>query len=62
MHVLVLGANGFIGSTIVAALIRAGMKVTGLVRDPETGFQVLNRSKRTLEVKPYATPNFGRKN
>ncbi len=35
MRVLVVGANGFIGSAIVAALIRAGMNVRGLVRDPE---------------------------
>ncbi len=34
MRVLVVGANGFIGSAIVAALIRAGMDVRGVVRDP----------------------------
>lgn len=35
MRVLVVGANGFIGSAIVAALTRAGMDVRGVVRDPE---------------------------
>ena len=34
MRVLVVGANGFIGSAIVAALRRAGMDVRGVVRDP----------------------------
>ncbi len=34
MRVLVLGANGFVGSAIVAALIRAGIEVRGVVRDP----------------------------
>ncbi len=35
MRVLVVGANGFIGSAIVGALIRGGMDVRGVVRDPE---------------------------
>ena len=35
MRVLVLGANGFIGSAICAALLRAKIQVRGLVRDPE---------------------------
>ncbi len=34
MRVLVLGANGFVGSAIVAALIRADIEVRGVVRDP----------------------------
>ncbi len=35
MRVLVLGANGFIGSAIVAALVRADMAVRCVVRDPD---------------------------
>lgn len=35
MRVLVLGANGFIGSAVTAALLRAGLQVTAAVRDPE---------------------------
>lgn len=35
MRVLVLGANGFVGSAIVAALVRAGMTVRCVVRDPD---------------------------
>ena len=35
MRVLVLGANGFIGSAICAALLRAKIQVRGLVRNPE---------------------------
>lgn len=34
MRVLVLGASGFIGSAIVAALLRAGMHARCVVRDP----------------------------
>jgi len=35
MRVLVLGANGFIGSAVVAALLRAGIAVRAVVRGPE---------------------------
>ncbi len=35
MHVMVLGANGFIGAAMVSALLRAGHAVTGVVRDAE---------------------------
>ncbi len=35
MRVLVLGANGFIGSAVVAALLRAGFAVRAAVRNPE---------------------------
>ncbi len=34
MRVLVLGANGFVGSAVVTALLRAGIKARCLVRDP----------------------------
>lgn len=34
-HVLVLGASGFIGSHLVAALLAAGHRVSGAVRDPD---------------------------
>lgn len=34
MHVLIAGANGFIGQGIVAAFLAAGHRVTGAVRDP----------------------------
>lgn len=35
MRVLVAGANGFIGSAVVAALLRAGFAVRAVVRSPE---------------------------
>lgn len=35
MRVVVLGANGFIGSAIAAALVREGVTVRCVVRDPE---------------------------
>ncbi len=35
MRVLVLGANGFLGSAIVRALLESGIDVRGAVRDPE---------------------------
>ena len=35
MRVLVLGANGFVGSAIVGALIQAGIEVRAFVRDPD---------------------------
>ena len=34
VRVLVLGASGFVGSAVVAALLRAGMEARCLVRDP----------------------------
>lgn len=35
MRVLIVGATGFIGSAITAAVTRAGITVRGVVRDPE---------------------------
>ncbi|WP_159038270.1 NmrA family NAD(P)-binding protein, partial [Streptomyces sp. WM6386] len=33
-HVLVTGASGYIGGPVAQALLAAGHRVTGLVRDP----------------------------
>lgn len=41
--VLVTGANGFVGSHMVPALIDAGHRVLALVRDPEGAAQVTSR-------------------
>lgn len=46
MHIFVTGATGFIGSAIVTELIRAGHRVTGLVRS-EAGADALDRQGAT---------------
>ena len=41
MRVLLLGATGFIGSEIAAALLHRGHQVSGLARDPAFGARIL---------------------
>ena len=35
MNIFITGASGFIGGSIAAGLVRAGHRVTGLIRNPE---------------------------
>lgn len=43
MRVFLTGATGYVGSAVLDALLRAGHKVTALVREPEKGEQLANR-------------------
>ncbi|WP_162601017.1 NAD(P)H-binding protein, partial [Paraburkholderia sp. C35] len=35
MNIFITGASGFIGGSIAAGLVRAGHRVTGLIRNPD---------------------------
>ncbi len=48
--VLVTGASGFVGSHVVPELLRAGHRVVGLVRSPETGARVVLRLDPSLRA------------
>ncbi len=48
--VLVTGANGFVGSHMVPALVDAGHRVVALVRDPEGEAQVMRRLPEAAQV------------
>lgn len=61
MRVLVIGANGFIGSSIVAALTRSGIKVRGLARDPAklaTRFPGIETVKADLTQRSAQDPGY----
>ena len=60
MRVFLTGSTGCIGSAVLDALLRAGHKVTALVRDPEKAARLASRGVATLvgEIgtpKTYAT-------
>jgi nucleoside-diphosphate-sugar epimerase len=48
MRVFLTGATGYIGSAVLDALVRAGHKVTALVRDPERAQQLAARGVTTV--------------
>ncbi|HUE85176.1 MAG TPA: NAD-dependent epimerase/dehydratase family protein [Vicinamibacterales bacterium] len=48
MRVFLTGATGYIGSAVLDALVRAGHKVTALVRDPEKAERLAARGVTTV--------------
>jgi nucleoside-diphosphate-sugar epimerase len=48
MRVFLTGATGYIGSAVLDSLVRAGHKVTALVRDPEKAARLATRGVTTL--------------
>jgi nucleoside-diphosphate-sugar epimerase len=48
MRVFLTGSTGYIGSAVVDALLRAGHRVTALVRDPESAARLATRGVTTL--------------
>ncbi len=61
MRVLVLGASGFVGSAIVAALLRAGMHTRCVVRDPvRVGLRFPETDVRVLDLASAAAHDANR--
>jgi nucleoside-diphosphate-sugar epimerase len=48
MRVFLTGATGYVGSAVLDALVRAGHKVTALVRDPEKAQKLAARGVTTV--------------
>jgi nucleoside-diphosphate-sugar epimerase len=48
MRVFLTGATGYIGSAVLDSLVRAGHKVTALVRDPEKAARLATRGVTTV--------------
>lgn len=48
MRVFLTGATGYIGSAVLESLVRAGHKVTALVRDPEKAARLATRGVTTV--------------
>jgi nucleoside-diphosphate-sugar epimerase len=48
MRVFLTGATGYIGSAVLESLVRAGHKVTALVRDPEKAARLAARGVTTV--------------
>ena len=56
MRVFLTGATGYVGSAVLDSLVRAGHKVTALVRDPEKAARLAARGVTTVAGE-LGTPN-----
>lgn len=48
MRIFLTGATGYIGSAVLAAIVRGGHQVTALVRDPERAERISHRGAKTV--------------
>jgi nucleoside-diphosphate-sugar epimerase len=48
MRIFLTGATGYIGSAVLAAIVRGGHQVTALVRDPERAERISHRGVKTV--------------
>jgi nucleoside-diphosphate-sugar epimerase len=55
MHVFLTGATGYIGSAVLDAVLRAGHRVTAIVRDPEKAAWLTDRGATPI-IGELATP------